>query len=83
MPWGTAYLLPAYKDEAWLIRHEIAHMGQIRRDGWLRFWFFVVVWFVWPGYQRSPYEIEAREAEHNARHPLITWADHWAVEKEI
>lgn len=82
-PWRTIYVLPEYEDDAWIMRHEIAHLGQMRRDGWLRFWFFISVWFVYPGYARSPYEIEAREAENDPSHPLIAWADHWSISKEV
>ena len=81
-PWRTIYIAPGHMDDAALMRHEIAHLGQMRRDGWLRFWFFISVWFVWPGYERSHYEVEARKAEADPRHPLITWADHWSIEKE-
>jgi hypothetical protein len=57
-----------------LIRHEYAHLCQRRRDGWLKFWFFICLWYVWPGYENSPYEIEARQAEESTEY-LVYYAD--------
>jgi len=78
-PWSTVYIAPGWMHDATLMRHEIAHLGQMRRDGWLRFWVMICVWFVYPGYARSPYEIEARLAENDINHPLVAWADHWST----
>lgn len=75
-PWRTIYVLPEYRNDETLIRHEVAHLAQMDRDGWLRFWVLCVWWYFVPGYDRSPYEIEAREAEGDAEHSLLkgwTW----------
>lgn len=70
-PWRTIYVHPEWRDSNWLIRHEIAHLAQMERDGWLKFWFRCLWWFVSPGYAQSPYEIEAMSVEHNPDHPLL------------
>lgn len=70
-PWRTIYVLPDYLHHEALRRHETAHLAQMQRDGWFRFWFFIVVWYFVPGYDKSPYEIEAREAERDPMHPLL------------
>jgi hypothetical protein len=62
-PWRTIYVLETHKDYDWLHRHELAHAAQCDRDGWFTFWPLCLLWFVWPGYDRSPYEIEARGVE--------------------
>lgn len=69
-PWRTVYLLPDY-DTPELRRHETAHLAQMDRDGWLVFWICCVGWFLYPGYEHSPYEIEAREVENDPDHPLL------------
>ena len=61
-PNGVAYLLPEHIDNAALRAHEQCHLDQMARDGW-RFWPRVVWYVIRYGYERSPYEIEAREAE--------------------
>lgn len=49
-------------------RHEIAHVLQMKRDGWLRFQVQYVYWAFKYGYRQNPYEVEARIlAEVNAR----------------
>ena len=64
MPWRAVYLHPDYIDDARLRRHETAHVAQINRDGpWL--WSLKIAYYlVRYGYRRSPYEIEARDAEN-------------------
>jgi hypothetical protein len=61
--WNTIYVMPGYEHATWLIRHEIKHLEQIKRDG--RIWFAIKYsyWFIKYGYHRNPYEVEAREAE--------------------
>ena len=71
MPWRTIYVLEEYRNDAWLIRHECAHLAQMDRDGWLKYWVLTLWFLVWPGYERSPYEIEARSTEQEPDHPLI------------
>jgi hypothetical protein len=70
-PWRTVYILREHWYDAALRRHELAHLGQMRRDGWFKFWVQCLWWYFNPGYERSPYEIEARLAEHNPKHPLL------------
>lgn len=70
-PWRTVYILEAHWFDPALRRHELAHLGQMQRDGWLRFWVQCITWYFNPGYEASPYEIEARQAEHNPKHPLL------------
>ena len=48
-----------------LLAHEHTHVEQCRRDGWIKFWFLICFYYLWYGYERSPYEIEARAAEHD------------------
>lgn len=70
-PWRTIYIHPEFWGADWLERHEVAHLGQMERDGWLRFWVKCIFGFLYFGYERSPIEIEAREAEWNVNHPLL------------
>jgi hypothetical protein len=64
-PNGVAYLLAEHIDNAGLRAHEQCHLDQIQRDGW-RFWPRCIWYVVRYGYERSPYEIECREAEQRA-----------------
>lgn len=63
-PWRTVYVLPECMGDAALIRHEQAHLRQMERDGWLRFWGRYYWWLFKYGYWDNPYEVEARKAEH-------------------
>lgn len=74
-PWRTIYILPEYSGLKWLIRHEAAHLAQMDRDGWFTFWRQCITWYFVPGYNRSPYEIEARACESDPGHPLIAGYD--------
>ena len=47
-----------------LFRHEMEHVYQIRRDGFLRF-YLKYVWYSIHGYQKNPYEIAAVEMQDN------------------
>lgn len=73
-PWRTIYVLEHQFDPA-LIRHELAHAAQRDRDGWFTFWRQCLWWYFVPGYDRSPYEIEARQAETDPGHPLVAAYD--------
>jgi hypothetical protein len=64
LPSRSIYIRPHLIDDQPLIRHELAHIAQIDRDGPLKFWPKIVFDFFWHGYQASPYEIEARTYEH-------------------
>jgi hypothetical protein len=46
-----------------LRRHEWAHIGQVRRLGWLRFYFLYIVYSIRFGYRDNPLEVEARDVE--------------------
>lgn len=70
-PWRTIYVLPEWIDNEAVRRHEVAHLAQMDRDGWFKFWRQCIWWYVGRGYDRSPYEIEARAAEQDPCHPLI------------
>ncbi len=77
-PWRTIYVLEEWRGDGplvghgvtQLIRHELAHAAQCDRDGWFTFWRQCLWWYCVPGYDRSPYEIEARGVEE-AGGPLI------------
>ncbi len=70
-PWRTVYVLREHWYDAALRRHELAHLGQMRRDGWLKFWVRCIYWYLTVGYDNSPYEIEADLASVNPKHPLL------------
>lgn len=74
-PWRTVYVLPECLNDQDLRRHETAHLAQMERDGWFVFWFFNVLWYFVPGYDKSPYEIEARQVERDPNHPLLRGYD--------
>lgn len=50
------------KNERW-VRHEICHIQQIKRLGWIRFAFHYLVSSMRYGYYQNPFEVEARDAE--------------------
>lgn len=64
LPWAI-YLHPTRIADMKLIRHEIKHAEQMKRDGVLRFLVKYLWWSVRYGYWNNPYEIEARAAELN------------------
>ena len=49
-----------YADAGWVKRHELAHWVQYRRRGFLRYFFGYLVRWILYGYDRHPWEIEAR-----------------------
>lgn len=53
------YILPEHFHDPGLRRHELAHVRQMRRDGFL-FWPRAMWYILRYGYQNSPYEVEAR-----------------------
>lgn len=66
--WNTVYIRAAFFDTSHpaherLVRHELAHIRQIQRDG--RLWQPIKYTWYWirRGYWDNPYEIEARAAE--------------------
>lgn len=69
-PWDRIYIRPGCEGDGELIAHEIAHRAQRRRDGWWYFWPTICLDYIVTGYERSPYEIEAREASRDWTHPV-------------
>jgi len=61
--WDVIYLDPAHLNDESLIRHEMAHIDQIQRDGKIVFALKYMFWTMKYGYWNNPYEIEAREKE--------------------
>jgi len=61
--WNVIYLDPDHMDDEKLIRHEMAHIDQIQRDGKIVFALKYMFWTMKYGYWNNPYEIEAREKE--------------------
>lgn len=59
-PWGAcAYLIAPWFEHRGLRRHELVHLRQIKRDGWLWFSLRYLFWLARYGYRKNPYEIEA------------------------
>jgi hypothetical protein len=46
-----------------LRRHEEAHIAQVKRLGWLKFYGSYIVEYAKKGYKRNKYEVEATKAE--------------------
>lgn len=46
-----------------LFRHELEHVYQVQRMGWIKFYFTYLWWLARLGYKKHPYEIEANERE--------------------
>ena len=61
--WFTIYVLPGFENNQRLLRHESCHLEQIERDGRLLFAIKYLWWLCRYGYQKCPYEVEARAAE--------------------
>lgn len=66
-----------FNTEDWLFRHEMEHIYQVEREGWLRFYIKYLWYSMRHGYQNNPYEIQARQAQEQ---PLTTaerfWKEH-------
>jgi hypothetical protein len=63
-PWYTIYIRASGRRHGraglrGLLRHEICHIRQMQRDGWLTFWSRYCWWTITKGYAGNPYEIEA------------------------
>ena len=71
LPTRSIYIRPHFIDDQSLIRHELAHIAQIDRDGAFKFWPKIVWDFFRYGYEHSPYEIEARQYEYRSSHPMV------------
>lgn len=61
---GRIYILAEYKHDRGLLRHELAHIRQMQREGQLRYWVKYYWWMLTKGYAANPYEIEAEIARH-------------------
>ena len=57
-----------------LFRHELEHVYQVQRMGWLRFYVSYLWLLMRHGYDSHPYELEAYAIEHE---PLTTAERHW------
>lgn len=66
MPWGIIYVRPGRVRDRRLIAHKMMHIEQMDRDGRLLFSARYVWWLLRHGYERHPYEVEARRAEEAA-----------------
>jgi hypothetical protein len=42
-----------------LKRHELVHIEQVKRHGWIKFYFLYLVYSIRYGYRNNPFEIEA------------------------
>lgn len=69
-PDGHVYIMPEHwthgvlrKQAAPLVRHELMHAQQCKRYGWFGFWWRCIWYVIRYGYDKSPFEIEARAAE--------------------
>ena len=71
LPTRTIYICEEYFNHNHIRRHECAHLAQWDRDGFTKFWFRIVYGFMVNGYNQSPLEIEARQAENNPHHELL------------
>lgn len=49
-----------HQHERWCKQHEFAHWVQFRRHGWLGYFLGYLVRYIWYGYDRHPWELEAR-----------------------
>jgi len=72
MPNRTVYICEEYLNHYAIRRHECSHLAQWDKLGTFRFWFLIIYGFLVDGYNQSPLEIEARQAETNPSHPLLT-----------
>lgn len=55
------------KDDVTIIlyRHEMEHVYQVRRKGWLKFYITYIWYSIRYGYTDNPYEASARSVQHN------------------
>ena len=63
-PWHIIYVMPGWERQEWLMRHERAHLAQMKRDGSIVFMVRYAYWHLRYGYRNNPYEIEARAHEY-------------------
>ena len=58
--WDTIYMYPGYENNEALIKHEMVHIEQIKREGRIKFFFKYTYYWIRYGYKNNPYEVEAR-----------------------
>jgi hypothetical protein len=61
-PWGI-FIATQYQDNVALLQHELVHWEQYQRDGLLGFYGNYLTGYLVEGYDKMPYEIEARFIE--------------------
>ena len=61
--WNMIYMAPGFEQHEALIRHEMMHLEQMRRDGKVLYAIKYAWWMLRYGYRMNPYEVEARAAE--------------------
>lgn len=60
-----------------LFRHELEHIYQVDREGWLKFYAKYIWYSIRHGYLNNPYEMEARWAQNKPLTPVERhWKDH-------
>lgn len=47
-----------------IVKHELIHVDQIRREGWFKFYIKYIYFNIKFGYRNNPYEIEAYSRQH-------------------
>lgn len=52
-----------------LFRHELQHVYQVRREGWLKFYLTYLWYQMRYGYAKNPYEVEANAVENDPLTP--------------
>lgn len=62
-----------------LLKHEYIHIEQVRRLGWLKFYFLYVIEHAKNGYKQNKYEIEA----HDRQTELLNEEEQKAFDKDF
>ena len=63
-PTRSIWVLPPYVGDPELYRHEMVHIEQIERHGWLKFTALYAYYLVRYGYRNNPFEVEAYSREN-------------------
>lgn len=88
LPWRAIYIHPREASNVPLMLHEMAHIGQIERDGPVM-WSLYSVWYpIRYGYWQSPHEIEARAvsaclSERMSQDGWAKWSDNLMLMAEV
>jgi len=59
--WGDIYVMPGYENNEMVIKHEQAHLAQMKREGKVSFMYNYTKEYLKNGYTKNKYEIEARK----------------------